>query len=99
MQSLVDTYNQHVSSGKIQREEEQERLLTKLDALRVIVEQKKRKFLFSKPPLAPRGIYVWGGVGCGKSMIMDMFVDSLSNCWYKAGTFSFLHARGSIFFK
>ena len=78
MQSLVDTYNQHVSSGKIQREEEQERLLTKLDALRVIVEQKKRKILFSKPPLAPRGIYVWGGVGCGKSMIMDMFVDSLT---------------------
>jgi cell division protein ZapE len=78
MQSLVDTYNQNVSSGKIQREEEQERLLTKLDALRVIVEQKQRKFLFSKPPLAPRGIYVWGGVGCGKSMIMDMFVDSLT---------------------
>ena len=78
MQSLVDTYNQHVSSGKIQREEEQERLLTKLDALRVKVEQKKRKILFSKPPLAPRGIYVWGGVGCGKSMIMDMFVESLT---------------------
>jgi hypothetical protein len=36
-----------VSSGKIQREEEQERLLTKLDALRVIVEQKKKKnFVF-----------------------------------------------------
>ena len=78
MQSLVDTYNQNVSSGKIQREEEQERLLTKLDALRVVVEQKQRKFLFSKPPLAPRGIYVWGGVGCGKSMIMEMFVDSLT---------------------
>jgi cell division protein ZapE len=78
MQSLVDTYSQHVSSGKIQREEEQERLLTKLDALRVIVEQKQRKFLFSKPSLAPRGIYVWGGVGCGKSMIMDMFVGSLT---------------------
>ncbi len=46
MQSLVDTYNQHVSSGKIQREEEQERLLTKLDALRVIVEQKQENFCF-----------------------------------------------------
>ena len=78
MQTLVDTYNQHVSSGKIQREEEQERLLTKLDALRVIVEQKQRNFLFSKPSIAPRGVYVWGGVGCGKSMIMDMFVDTLT---------------------
>ena len=78
MQTLVDTYNQHVSSGKIQREEEQERLLTKLDALRVIVEQKQKKILFSKPSIAPRGVYVWGGVGCGKSMIMDMFVDTLT---------------------
>ena len=78
MQSLVDTYNQHVSSGRIQREEEQEGLLIKLDAFRVILEQKQRKFLFSKPSIVPRGIYIWGGVGCGKSMIMDMFVDSLT---------------------
>lgn len=77
MDSLVDTYKKNVSLGKIQREKAQEELLTRFDALRISVEKKRRKLLFSKSPVTPKGIYVWGGVGCGKSMIMDMFVASL----------------------
>ena len=78
MQSLVDTYKQNVSLGKIQREKEQERLIIMFDTLRVAVEQNRKKSLFSKSALTPKGIYLWGGVGCGKSMIMDMFVESLT---------------------
>ena len=77
MESLVDTYKRNVSLGKIQREKAQEELLTRFDALRISVEKKRRKLLFSKSPVTPKGIYVWGGVGCGKSMIVDMFVASL----------------------
>jgi len=32
---------------------------------------------FGKKPLTPRGIYMWGGVGRGKSMLMDIFYDNL----------------------
>ena len=47
MQSLVDTYKQNVSLGKIQREKEQERLVIKFDTLRIAVEQnRKKKFVF-----------------------------------------------------
>ena len=48
MKSLVDTYKQNVSLGKIQREKEQERLVVKFDTLRIAVEQNRKKNLFFK---------------------------------------------------
>ena len=36
----------------------------------------KRVFSQSAPP--PKGVYLWGGVGSGKSVAMDLFVESLS---------------------
>ena len=56
MESLVDTYKKNVSLGKIQREKAQEELLTRFDALRISVEKKPRKLLFSKSPVTPKGI-------------------------------------------
>jgi cell division protein ZapE len=40
---------------------------------------KKGLFRRAVPPPAPKGLYLWGGVGRGKSMLMDLFVDALGD--------------------
>ncbi len=37
---------------------------------------KKRKW-FARKPVVPKGVYMYGGVGRGKSMLMDLFFDAL----------------------
>ncbi|MBC6907307.1 AFG1 family ATPase [Saccharophagus sp. K07] len=37
----------------------------------------QRLFAFGKTPSAPKGVYMWGGVGRGKTYIMDVFFETL----------------------
>ncbi|MBS0563746.1 MAG: AFG1 family ATPase [Proteobacteria bacterium] len=78
-QTLTEIYDRQVQEGTMRPDPAQRALLPHLqrigDELEAAAVRPKRFLggLFGKPPVAPRGLYLWGGVGRGKSMLMDMF--------------------------
>ena len=79
-------YEALVAAGAIERDPAQIRLVARLDELVAAMAARQRPgkssplgWLFAKPeaPL-PNGLYLWGSVGRGKTMLMDLFFDSLA---------------------
>ena len=82
MPGLIARYDALVDSGQLRPDADQRRAAERLAALQDDLENRREQKgsflsrLFHKPDRA-RGIYMWGGVGRGKSMLMDLFVDTL----------------------
>ncbi|GAA4643671.1 cell division protein ZapE [Pontixanthobacter gangjinensis] len=78
----VSRYEQLVAAGELRPDPEQASAARKLAALREqLVSQNGQGFfgkLLGKKTPPPRGIYMWGGVGRGKSMLMDLFHEALA---------------------
>jgi cell division protein ZapE len=79
---LLSRYQSLVQSGRIEPDPAQAQAVRRLDALATAVGEHRlaRKssalgWLFgSKPEAKPlRGLYIWGAVGRGKTMLMDLF--------------------------
>ena len=79
MTSLRETYDRMIAEGSLRPDPAQEAVLPEFDRIRDALMQPVKKGLFRKAPEPPKGLYLWGGVGRGKSMLMDMFVDHLDN--------------------
>jgi cell division protein ZapE len=77
MSSVQDIYDAQVAAGRLTPDEAQAAALPELERIRAAVHQPVKKGLFRKAPEAPKGLYLWGGVGRGKSMLMDLFVEAL----------------------
>ena len=73
MVKISEIYDGLVTSGEIFRNEAQISVLPHLDALKTELEQPVKKSLFRKALPPPKGLYIWGGVGTGKSFLMDLF--------------------------
>jgi cell division protein ZapE len=79
-QTLTQIYESKVAEGSLRADPAQHAVLPVLEALRAWAEaQGERKTgllagLFRKDAPAPKGLYLWGGVGRGKSMVMDLFI-------------------------
>ncbi|QEW28846.1 AFG1-like ATPase [Roseovarius indicus] len=77
METLPERYERLVDEGKLTRDAAQEAALPEFERIRAELAKPRKKGLFRKAPEPPKGLYLWGGVGRGKSMLMDMFVDTL----------------------
>ena len=77
----ISRYEELVAAGELKPDPEQKDAARRLALLRKeLSAQSPTGFLgklFGKTPPPPRGIYMWGGVGRGKSMLMDLFHKAL----------------------
>src|ERR1700722_2779531 len=76
-------YHERIASGTLAEDAAQERAAARLDALWRELEAAppSRGFLsrlFAAKTPTPRGLYLWGPVGRGKTMLMDLFYDAAS---------------------
>ena len=80
-ESLSEILARRVAEGTLQPDPAQLAVAEMLETRRLWQEdQPARKSglisgFFAKPALTPKGIYLWGGVGRGKSMLMDLFAE------------------------
>jgi cell division protein ZapE len=75
-------YQQRVATGQIENDSAQAEIVERLDELAAALERHRSDrssplsiFRVTKraPQKAPRGLYIWGSVGRGKTMMMDLF--------------------------
>ena len=79
--SLINQYKSHVEDGKLNNDPYQKTTIAKLSELSEELSLKKENSFLSRLSNFARrekiekrkGVYIWGGVGRGKSMLMDLF--------------------------
>ncbi|WP_296716359.1 cell division protein ZapE [Erythrobacter sp.] len=85
MSGLLARYDALIASGELRADPDQRAAAERLDRLQRELEAPpaKRGLLARltgtrEATPDPRGVYMWGGVGRGKSMLMDLFVETLA---------------------
>ena len=79
MTDLIETYRARVLTGELARDPLQERAAEQLAQLaRQLARYRPgRRGFFTRAEPPPRGLYIWGDVGRGKSMLMDLFFSAV----------------------
>ena len=84
MSELISRYEALIARGELRPDADQRQAVERLARLQDELEAGAGRGggflsrLFGKERATPRGVYMWGGVGRGKSMLMDLFVDTLA---------------------
>ena len=81
---MREAYEESLTREGHERDPAQEKLVGLLESLQQSLEAEQPKGLFGflkRSPRTPgdiRGLYIWGGVGRGKTFLMDLFFDTLT---------------------
>lgn len=83
MNGVLAAYEALIAAGELRPDSEQRAAAEQLDALQQRLQSAPARGsllwrVMRRKPEPLRGIYLWGGVGRGKSMLMDLFHDSLA---------------------
>ncbi len=73
MADVLPAYDALLAAGELRADPEQRAAATRLDTLADELEHPRRAGLLRRRAVTPRGLYLWGDVGRGKSMLMDLF--------------------------
>ncbi len=81
MSTISDLYQARIAAGALTPDDAQQAVLPEFDRIHagLMAPPVKRGLFRKKAPPPPKGLYLWGGVGRGKSMLMDLFVDALGD--------------------
>jgi len=74
--AVLATLQQRIQDGLIEKDAEQIAAATRLDHLLENITHRPKKTWFSRKSVPVKGLYLWGGVGRGKSMLMDWFFEA-----------------------
>ena len=83
MTTILAAYDRLITAGELRADPEQATAAQRLAELATALEAapKRGSILWralGRKPESPRGVYLWGGVGRGKSMLMDLFFGCLA---------------------
>ena len=81
MTAVLDSYERLLACGELRTDPDQRHAADMLDRLAARLEQPPKRSVWQrlagKQMPRPRGIYMWGGVGRGKSMLMDLAFEKI----------------------
>jgi cell division protein ZapE len=79
---VAERYGELLAAGELRPDPDQARAAQLLDRLAAEFRPAPKKapwaHLFGRPSPPPRGVYLWGGVGRGKSMLMDLAFEAVA---------------------
>lgn len=78
MKNLIAEYDTLVNAGTVTDDAAQKAALPEFERIRAALAAPVKRGFFRKAPTPPKGLYLWGGVGRGKSMLMDFFVSHVT---------------------